>query len=77
MTVEGDLINRCELFDETDLEAALARFDELNPPAPRLENAATRIYRSRLSDASRPATGTRLADTLAVDISTRTIVDEW
>ena len=41
-TVDGDLINRCELFDEADLDAALARFDELHPPAPRLENAASR-----------------------------------
>jgi hypothetical protein len=29
LTVEGDLISRCEMFDETDLDAALARFDEL------------------------------------------------
>ncbi len=43
MTVEGDLINRCELFDETDLDAALARFDELSRPAPRLENTASRV----------------------------------
>ena len=43
VTVEGDLINRCELFDEADLDAALARFDELSRPAPRLENAATRV----------------------------------
>ena len=43
MTVEGDLINRCEIFDEADLDAALARFDELNPPTPRLENAASRV----------------------------------
>ena len=28
-TVDGDLINRCELFDETDLGEALASFDEL------------------------------------------------
>ncbi|MDX1881908.1 hypothetical protein [Mycolicibacterium sp. 120270] len=27
--------NRCELFDEADLEAALARFDELSRTAPR------------------------------------------
>ena len=39
--VDGDLINRCEVFDETDLDAALARFDELSRPAPRLENAAS------------------------------------
>ena len=44
LTVEGDLINRCEMFDEADLDAALARFDELSRPAPRLENAASRVY---------------------------------
>ena len=43
LTVEGDLINRCEVFDEADLDAALARFDELHPQAPRLENAASRV----------------------------------
>ncbi len=43
-TVEGDLINRSEKFDETDLDAALAKFDELNQPTPRLENAASRTY---------------------------------
>nr|WP_268778108.1 BTAD domain-containing putative transcriptional regulator [Mycolicibacterium malmesburyense] len=41
-TVEGDRINRSEVFDETDLDAALARFDELSNPATQLENAATR-----------------------------------
>jgi hypothetical protein len=34
LTFEGDLINRVELFDDADLDAALARFDELNRPAP-------------------------------------------
>ena len=43
LTVEGDLINRCELFDEADLDAALARFDELSRPAPQLENAASQV----------------------------------
>ena len=28
-TVDGDLISRCEMFDESDLDAALARFGEL------------------------------------------------
>ena len=42
-TVEGDLISRCEIFDEADLDAALARFDELSRPALRLENAASRV----------------------------------
>ena len=42
--VGGDLSCRCEMYDEADLDAALARFDELSCPAPRLENTATRIY---------------------------------
>ncbi|HUK34208.1 MAG TPA: hypothetical protein VLV86_09875, partial [Vicinamibacterales bacterium] len=41
-TVEGDKVNRCEVFSETDLDAALARFEELRPQARRLENAASR-----------------------------------
>ena len=43
-TVEGDLISRCEIFNEADLDAALARFDELQPQAPRLENTASHVY---------------------------------
>ena len=34
LTVEGDMINRVELFDEADLDAAIARFEELHPPDP-------------------------------------------
>ena len=34
LTVEGDLINHCEWFDEADIDAALARFDELDRPVP-------------------------------------------
>ena len=36
-------VSRYELFDEADLDAALARFDELQPQAPRLENAASQV----------------------------------
>src|SRR5271166_2141264 len=43
LTLEGDMFNRCEVFDETDLDAAIARFDELNRPARRLENAASQL----------------------------------
>jgi hypothetical protein len=38
-----DNVSRCELFDEADLDTALARFDELRPQARPLENAATRV----------------------------------
>ena len=43
LTVEGDLINRFEIFDEADIDAAIARFEELQPQAPRLENTASRV----------------------------------
>ena len=57
LTVEGDLINRSEIFDEADLDAALARFDELSRPAPRLENAASRVC-ERFQECFGQATGT-------------------
>ena len=43
LTVEGDLINRCEIFDEADLDAAIAKFEELHPQAPRLENTTSQM----------------------------------
>ena len=43
LTVDGDSVNRCEVFDEADLDAALAKFEQLSRPAPRLENAASRV----------------------------------
>ena len=58
LTIEGDLINRCEIFDEADIDAALARFEELHPQARRLENSASRVY-ERSGRTTRPATGTR------------------
>ena len=44
LAVEGDMVSRSELFDEADLDAAIARFDQLSRPAPRLENAASQAY---------------------------------
>jgi hypothetical protein len=44
LTVEGEMVSGSELFDEADLDAALARFDELSTTAPRLENAASHTY---------------------------------
>ena len=43
LTVEGDKGSHCEIFDEADLDAAIARFDELTRPAPQLENEASRV----------------------------------
>lgn len=42
LTVEDNLLDRCEMFDEDDLDTALARFDELSGATPRLDNAAIR-----------------------------------
>ena len=42
--LDGDLISRSEMFDEADLDAALARFEQLTHPAPRLENAASQVW---------------------------------
>lgn len=50
LTFEGDAINRCEIFDETDLDAAIAKFDDLDPRSTRIESATTRMWAS-LADA--------------------------
>ena len=68
LTVDGELISRCELFDETDLDAAIARFDELSRPAPQLDNAASRVTeRLRALFAARDWRG--IAELYADDIS--------
>ena len=64
---DGDLLSRCELFDETDLEAALARFDELQPQAPRLENAASRVGENASWHTSRRRDWAAMAEILADD----------
>ncbi|MGA9491909.1 MAG: hypothetical protein WBV80_16900, partial [Mycobacterium sp.] len=69
LTVEGDLFTRSELFDEADLDAAIARFDELSRPAPRLENAASQVNeRSHTYFAARDWDA--MAEIVADDIST-------
>jgi hypothetical protein len=69
LTVEGDRINRIQLFDENDMDAALTRFDELHPQAPRLENAATTVdQRFWIHFAARDWDA--MSGLLAVDIST-------
>ena len=69
LTIDGELISRCELFDEADLDAALASFDELSRPATRLDNATNRVVDRYLAHFA-----TRdwdvMADALAEDMST-------
>ena len=68
LTVEGQLGTHCELFDEKDLDAAIARFDELSRPAPRLENAATRVI-ERVQASLTARDWDAIAEILADDIS--------
>ena len=68
-TVEGEMVSRSEVFDEADLDVALARFEELHTQKPRLENAATRV--TEHVQASLAAQGwDAIAEILADDIST-------
>ena len=73
---EGDEIKRSEIFDEADLDAALARFDELQPHAPRLENAASQAH-SRLKNCIAAhdwnAAAEILADNIAIDDRRRAV----
>ncbi len=67
-TVEGDLLSRCEAFDEADLDAALARFEELHPPTPRHENAASRLH-ERFLEYYAAEDSLAMAEMLAVNYS--------
>jgi len=63
--VEGDRLSRFEIFDETDRDAALARFDELNHQVPQLENAASRAWARQAAAFNRRDLGDFLALTTA------------
>ena len=68
LTLEGDMLSRCEVFDEADLDAALARFDELNHPAPQLKNRASKVAQRFLADFA-AGNWDAVAETLANDFS--------
>ncbi|WP_419866299.1 BTAD domain-containing putative transcriptional regulator [Mycobacterium scrofulaceum] len=75
-TFEGDRLGRYEVFDETELDAALARFEQLEPPAPRYENAATRAdqqFWGYIAARHWKALGAMLADDVANDDRRRTV----
>ena len=71
LTVEGELINRTEVFDEADLDAAIARFEELHPQPPRLENTASRVdkrFQARFAARDWDAMAKGLADGFSIEI---------
>jgi hypothetical protein len=69
MTVDGEMLNRAEVFDEADLDTAIARFEQLSRPAPRLENAASHVT-ERLLGCFKARDWNAFAEILAGDIST-------
>lgn len=76
VTVAGDMLNRCEIFDEEDLDAAIARFDQLSRPAPRLENAASRVdehFQTCFAARDWDAMGDLLADDICADDRRRVV----
>ncbi len=58
VTVDGDRISRGEIYDESDLDAALARFDELQPPAHSTGERGNACIRVATMLISLPAIGT-------------------
>src|SRR5581483_8140941 len=66
LKVEGDLISRSELFDAEDLDAALARFEELHSET-RLANAASQVD-ERFWGSIESGDWDALAETIADDI---------
>lgn len=69
LTLDRHVINRCEIFDEADLDLALARFDELQSPSPRLQNSATQALQC-MPALFAARDWAALADGLAEDICT-------
>ena len=73
--VDGDRVVRCEIFDEADINAALARFDELTQSAPQFENVAEKVGSPIASGCiSRPMTGTALRRSWPRAFSLMTVV---
>ena len=66
-TVDDGLLSRCEVFDETDLDSAIARFEELNRSTPQLQNAASRMM-MRFQEVFRARDWNGMAEIFAEDI---------
>ena len=75
-TFDGDLLSRCEIFDEADLDAALAKFEELSRPTPRLENAASRVtqrFLGQFAQGNWDAVAEKVADDFSQDDRRRVV----
>lgn len=79
LLIEGDRLKRYELFDETDADAALSRFDELAPSTPRLENSASRAHhriQACFANHDWDAAGDLMAEDITVDDRRRVVNTE-
>lgn len=68
LTVDGEKVSRSELFDATDLDAALARFDEVTTPAKRLDTTAIEVVKRFYAQVAEH-NWDAVAEILAVDYS--------
>src|SRR6202012_4964327 len=66
LMVEGAVVNHCEVFDEADIDAALARFEELHPQPRRVQNTASQVTQ-RFLDYLAQGNWDAIAETLADD----------
>jgi hypothetical protein len=76
MTVDGDHVTHLEILDESDIDVALAKFDELTGPAQHLNNAASQVIkRIRVLFAARDWSGMRgnLAENFLLEDRRRTV----
>jgi hypothetical protein len=76
ITFEGEMISRCEVFDEEDLDEAIAHFERLQPQARRLENAASRVterFLARLAAGDWNAIAATLDDDFSQDDRRRVV----
>ena len=73
VTVKGDLISGCELFDEADLDAALARFEELHPRSGRLEHPVQERFLAHFAARDWDAMGQDFADDYYCDDRRRVV----
>ena len=76
LTVEGNIVNHCEVFDESDIDAALAKFNELSRQTPRLENAASQMGDRFLANFA-AGDWDAMAEILADDYYTDAAVTSW
>lgn len=70
LTCRGDLIERCEVFDASDLDAALARFEELDRQPRQLKNAASQVmvhYMAQFAAQNWDAIAEMLANDVSID----------